>query len=171
MKVLLVPLVFAILASAVLCDVRLPDIIAGSMVLQQKQKVPIWGTADPGETITVSLGKQKKTAVADANGKWRIDLAPMNAGFVPLAMTIAGKNTITLNDILVGEVWLVAGQSNMQRLLRETANGDAVQAAANHPNIRLFNASREVAFKKKAGKLGEWAACTPESVAEFSAAV
>jgi sialate O-acetylesterase len=85
-------------------------------------------------------------------------------------MTIAGKNTIVLNDILVGEVWLVTGQSNMQRLLRETDNGEAVQAAANHPNIRLLNVSREVAFKKRAGKLAEWAACTPESVKEFSAA-
>ena len=64
-------------------------------------------------------------------------------------MTITGKNTIQLNDILIGEVWLVAGQSNMQRLLRETANGDAVQAGANHPDIRLFNVRREVGFKKR----------------------
>ena len=116
------------------------------------------------------LFRSKRTAVADASGKWRVALSPMRASLTPQTMTITGKNTITLSDILVGEVWLVAGQSNMQRLLRETANGGAVQAAANHPNIRLFNASREVAFKKKAGKLGEWAACTPESVAEFSAA-
>ena len=170
MKVLLVPIVFVVCSSAVLSNVRLPDIIASSMVLQQKQKVPIWGTADPGETVTVSFGRQKRTAVADASGKWRVALSPMRASLTPQTMTITGKNTITLSDILVGEVWLVAGQSNMQRLLRETANRGAVQAAANHPNIRLFNASREVAFKKKAGKLGEWAACTPESVAEFSAA-
>lgn len=170
MKVLLVPIVFVVCSSAVLSNVRLPDIIASSMVLQQKQKVPIWGTADPGEAVTVSFGRQKRTAVADASGKWRVALSPMRASLTPQTMTITGKNTITLSDILVGEVWLVAGQSNMQRLLRETANGGAVQAAANHPNIRLFNASREVAFKKKAGKLGEWAACTPESVAEFSAA-
>jgi sialate O-acetylesterase len=157
-------------AAAALGDVRLPDVIASSMVLQQKQKVPVWGTADPGETVTVTFGKQKRTAVADAAGKWRVDLSPMIASARPHTMTISGKNKIELSDILVGEVWLVAGQSNMQRLLRETANGEAVQAAANHPNIRLFNASREVAFKKKPGKLGEWAACTPESVAEFSAA-
>jgi sialate O-acetylesterase len=170
MKSSLIVFVVFVCTSAVLGDVRLPDVIGSSMVLQRKQKVPIWGTADPGETVTVTIAKQKRTAIAEANGKWRVDLAQMSSTFAPLTMTIAGKNTIELKDILVGEVWLLAGQSNMQRLLRETANGDAVQAAANRPSIRLFNVSREVGFKKKQGKLGEWTACTPQSVAEFSAA-
>jgi len=151
-------------------DVLLPDVIGNSMVLQQKQVIPIWGTADPGEAVTVTFGKSKKTAVADANGKWRVDLGKLNANSAPQTMSISGKNSIVLKDILVGEVWLVAGQSNMQRLLRETDNGETVQASANHPNIRLFNVSREVAFKKRSGKLANWAACTPESVKEFSAA-
>ena len=151
-------------------DVSLPDVIGNSMVLQQKQVIPIWGTADPGEAVTVTFGKSKKTAVADANGKWRVDLGKLTANSTPQTMSISGKNTIVLKDILVGEVWLVAGQSNMQRLLRETDNGETVQASANHPNIRLFNVSREVAFKKRSGKLADWAACTPESVKEFSAA-
>jgi sialate O-acetylesterase len=170
MKSILIPFVLLTFAAAALGEVRLPDVISSSMVLQQKQTVPIWGTADPGEAVTVTFGKQKKTAVADANGRWRVDLSPIPADLLPRTMTIAGKNTIQLTDILVGEVWLVAGQSNMQRLLRETANGDVVEAAASNPNIRLFNVSREVAFKKRPGKLGEWAACTPESVKEFSAA-
>ena len=151
-------------------DVTIPDVIGSSMVLQQKQIVPIWGTAEPGEAVTVAFGKVKKTIVADSAGKWRVNLGKFSANSSPQTMTIAGKNTIVLKDILIGEVWLVAGQSNMQRLLRETDNGDAVQAAANHPNIRLFNVSRQVAFKHAAGKLAEWAACTPESVKEFSAA-
>ena len=151
-------------------EVRLPDILGDSMVLQQKQIVPVFGWADAGETVTVTFGKQKKTVVADANGKWRVDLKNLEANFTPQTLTIEGKNKIELKNILVGEVWLVAGQSNMQRLLRETANGAEVQATANHPNIRLFNASRDVAFKKKQGKLGEWQPTTPESVAEFSAA-
>ena len=151
-------------------DVSLPDVIGNAMVLQQKQAIPIWGVAQPGEAVTVTLGRVNKTAVADANGRWHIDLDKLSANSSPQTMTIAGKNKIVLTDILVGEVWLVAGQSNMQRLLRETDNGEAVQAAANHPNIRLFNVSREVAFKKRSGKLGEWAACSPESVREFSAA-
>ena len=153
-----------------LADVSLPDVIASSMVLQQKQAVPIWGSAEPGEAVTVTFGRIKKTVVADANGKWRVDLGKLFANSSPQTITIGGKNTIVLKDILVGEVWLVAGQSNMQRLLRETDNGEAVQAAANDPNIRLFNVSRQVAFKHAQGKLAEWAACTPESVKEFSAA-
>jgi sialate O-acetylesterase len=164
---LLISLIGSVTARA---DVSLPDVIASSMVLQQKQAIPIWGAAEPGESVTVTFGKVKKTVVADASGRWRVDLGKFRANSSPQSMTIAGKNTIVLNDILVGEVWLVAGQSNMQRLLRETDNGEAVQAAANHPNIRLFNVSREVAFKHRTGKLAEWAACTPESVKEFSAA-
>src|SRR5436190_1669519 len=156
-KFVLATLSLFVLSAATRADVHLPDVIGSSMVLQQKQKVPIWGTADAGEKVTVTFGKKSKTAVADAGGKWRVDLDPMAATFEPQTMTIAGKNTVELKDILIGEVWLVAGQSNMQRLLRETANGDAVQAAATHPNIRLFNASREVALKRKQGRLGEWA--------------
>lgn len=172
MRLKIFPLIFVllILSGSGLADVRLPDVIGSSMVLQQKQKVPIWGWAEPGETVTIVFDKQRKTVVADASGKWRVDLGKLSASFTARTMTISGKNSIELKDILVGEVWLLAGQSNMQRLLRETANGDAVQAAANHPDIRLFNASREVAFKKRAGRLGEWAACTPGSVKEFSAA-
>jgi sialate O-acetylesterase len=157
-------------AFAARADVRLPDILGDSMVFQQNKRVPIWGTADAGETVTVGFQKQKLTVVADAAGQWRVDLKPLKADFTPQTLIIEGKNKIELKDILIGEVWLLAGQSNMQRLLRETANGEEVQSKANHPNIRLFNASREVAFKKKPGKLGEWAACTPESVREFSAA-
>ncbi len=140
------------------------------MVLQCKQVIPVWGWAEAGEAVTVKFGKQTKTVVADANGKWRVNLDKLNANFTPQTLTIAGRNKIELTDILVGEVWLVAGQSNMQRLLRETDNGEAVQAAANHPNIRLFNVSRQVAFKKQTGALGIWQATTPESIKEFSAA-
>lgn len=165
-------LAIAVLFPSVLvkAEVKLPDVIGSSMVLQQKMPVPIWGAAEPGEAVTVTFAGQKKTVVAGQDGKWRVDLGKLTASFTPQTMTIAGKNKIELRDILVGEVWLVAGQSNMQRLLRETDNGEAVQAAANHPNIRLFNASRDVAFKKKQGKLGAWAVCTPETVKEFSAA-
>jgi sialate O-acetylesterase len=170
MKGLVKVILLTTLCSVARADVHLPDVIGSSMVLQQKQAIPIWGTADPGETITVAFGSQKRSVVAAADGKWRVDLGKFTATFKPQTMTISGNNTIELRDILVGEVWLVSGQSNMQRLLRETAGGEAVQAAASHPDIRLFNASREVAFKRKQGKIGEWLACTPESVKEFSAA-
>lgn len=151
-------------------EVRLPDVLGSSMVLQQKQSLPVWGRAEPGEAVTVTFGKQKQTVVADAGGSWRVNLKPLTADFTPQTMTIAGTNTIELTDILVGEVWLVSGQSNMQWTLFQSNNGEAEVAAAAHPNIRLFNASREVAFKKREGKLGEWARCSPKSVKDFSGA-
>ena len=103
----------------------LPDVISDGMVLQQNQRAPIWGKADPGETVTVKFAGQSKTATAPANGNWLIKLDPIRANATPAAMVISGKNTIELKNILVGEVWLVAGQSNMERLLSETANGEA----------------------------------------------
>jgi sialate O-acetylesterase len=169
-KILGIILLLLVVAGSAFAYVRLPDVIGSSMVLQQKQKLPIWGWAEPGEAVTVSFAGKKKTVVAGADGKWRVDLDKLSASYTPWVMTISGKNTIELTDILIGEVWLLTGQSNMQLRLQETANGEQVRAAATHPNIRLFNASREVAFKRRAGKLGAWTACTPDSVKEFSAA-
>ena len=140
------------------------------MVLQREQRVRIWGKADPGESVTVSFDKQSKSTVADNDGKWSVRLNPLRAKATPSTLTIQGKNKIEFTDILVGEVWLVAGQSNMQRLLSETANGEAAIAAANYPLIRLFNVSRQVAFKHAPPPLAVWQACTPESVKPFSAA-
>ena len=151
-------------------NIVLPDVISDALVLQRERAVPIWGKADPGEVVTVRFAGQTKKATADQDGKWRVELNSLRASATPATMIIAGKNTIELKNILVGEVWLVAGQSNMQRLLSETANGEAAIAAADHPLIRLFNVSRQVAFKHKSGPLGIWQSCSPETVKEFSAA-
>jgi sialate O-acetylesterase len=168
----LVLLVLIILSSAALAraDVVLPDVLSNGMVLQRDHKVPIWGSADPGESVTIKFAGQTKQATADKDGKWIVYLNSLKANATPAKLTIEGKNKLELNDILVGEVWLVAGQSNMQRLLSETANGEAAIAAANHPQIRLFNVSRQVAFKHAKPPLAVWAACTPDSVKQFSAA-
>jgi sialate O-acetylesterase len=157
-------------AAAARANVTLPDVLSSGMVLQRERAVPVWGTADPGEEVSVRFAGQTKKTTAGADGSWRVYLNPMRASPTPAALTVAGKNTIELKDILVGEVWLVAGQSNMQRLLSETANGEAAIAAADHPLIRLFNVSRQVAFRHAPPPLGVWRACTPESVKEFSAA-
>src|SRR5690349_17604860 len=164
--------VFLILAGASTAHaiVSLPDVLRDGMVLQQNQKVPIWGKADPGETVVVKFAGRARTATASADGTWLVKLDPIPANATPATMIISGRNTIELKDILVGEVWLVAGQSNMQRLLSETANGEAAIAAANHPLIRLFNVSRQVAFKHANPPLARWQACSPQSVKEFSAA-
>src|SRR5882672_6518382 len=157
-------------ATAAHANIVLPDVIGSAMVLRRDSAVPIWGTADPGETVTVRFAGKTRSGTADKDGKWIIRLDAMPANATPGTMTIEGKNRIELKGILVGEVWLVAGQSNMQRLLSETANGDAAIASANHPLIRLFNVSRAVAFRHAPPPLGVWQACSPESVKPFSAA-
>jgi sialate O-acetylesterase len=157
-------------AVCVRANVSLPDVISEGMVLQQNQRVPVWGKADAGEPVTVRFAGQSKSTTASSDGEWLIKLDPMKANAVPATMTITGRNTIELKNILIGEVWLVAGQSNMQRLLSETANGDAAIAKADHPLIRLFNVSRQVAFKHAPPPLARWLACSPQSVKEFSAA-
>ena len=162
-------LVFAT-AAAARGNIFLPDVISDGMVLQQKQKVPIWGKADPGEAITVRFAGQSKKTIASADGNWIVKLDPVVANATPASMIIAGNNTIELKNILVGEVWLVAGQSNMQRRLSETADGEAASAAADHPLIRLFNVSRQVAFKHGPPPLARWLECSPQTVKEFSAA-
>lgn len=169
-KLLLILLLLSTSAITAAANVTLPHVISDSMVLQRDGAAPIWGKADPGESVTVKFGTQSKTAVAGADGKWIIRLSPMRANSTPQTMVIEGRNRIELKDILVGEVWLVSGQSNMQRLLSETANGEQAIAGATHPLIRLFNVSRQVAFKHAQPPLGVWRASTPESVKEFSAA-
>ena len=167
---LLVAFIVLSFAAVAQANVTLPDVIGSGMVLQRDQVVPIWGKADPGESVTVSFKGQIRNTTADADGRWLIRLQHLKATATPSVLIVQGHNKIELHDILVGEVWLVAGQSNMQRLLSETANGEQAIAAANHPTIRLFNVSRQVAFKHAQPPLGVWKACSPESVKEFSAA-
>jgi sialate O-acetylesterase len=161
-----------ILISALFChaDVTVPEILSDGMVLQRDHRVPVWGKADPGEIISVSFSVQSKKTQADQDGRWRVELDAMSANATPATLTIAGHNRIELKDVLVGEVWLCSGQSNMQLTLPQTNDGEAAIAAADHPAIRLFDVSREVAFKRKTGKLGSWQASSPESVRPFSAA-
>ena len=112
---LLLGVVLAVLmgAATAAADVKLPAVIGDNMVLQQGRQVAIWGTADAGEQVTVSLGEQKETATADSDGKWKVELGPLKQGG-PFEMTVAGKNTVTVHNVLVGEVWVCSGQSNME---------------------------------------------------------
>jgi len=169
-RLVLVFLAILLAVPAACANVTVPDVISNSMVLQHDQIVPIWGTADPGETVVVKFASQTQTAQAGADGKWQVTLKSMSASITPSTMTISGNNTITLDDVLVGEVWIVSGQSNMQFTLAESADGQAAIAAANDPAIRLFNISRKVAFQHESGPLALWQAVSPESVRGFSAA-
>ena len=151
-------------------DVTLPDVLSGSMVLQRGVRVPVWGSASPGEAVAVSFAGQTKRTTAGDDGRWRVWLDPLKANATPATLTVSGRNRVELKDVLVGEVWLVSGQSNMQFTLAETREAAAAIAGANHPNIRLFNVSRQVAFKHRPPPLATWRAATPESVKDFSAA-
>src|SRR5215472_11574601 len=165
-------IVVTVLLSSALCyaDVGLPDIIGSGMVLERDRRVPVWGKADPDEVVTVSFSGQVKKAKADQQGQWRVELDAMPANQTAATMTIAARNVIELTNVLVGEVWLCSGQSNMQLTLPETNDGEAAITGADHPAIRLFDVSREVAFKRKTGKLGSWQVSSPESVRPFPAA-
>jgi sialate O-acetylesterase len=166
--VVLLSVAIALAAAAVRADVRLPKIIGDHMVLQQDVPVPIWGWADAGEKVTVTLGKRQATATADGNGKWMVKLDALEAGG-PHEMTIRGNNAITLSDVLVGEVWVASGQSNMQFSVAGSLNAQEEIAAARYPRIRLFTVARKTADQPQDDCEGSWAACTPETVPGFSA--
>ncbi len=149
-------------------DVRLPNVIGDQMVLQQGKPVPIWGWADAGEKVTVTVGESKAAATAGEDGKWMVKLDAMESGG-PCQMTVQGNNTITLEDILIGEVWVCSGQSNMQWPVSASNNPQEEIAAADFPNLRLFTVARKVAEKPMDDCEGSWTACSPQTVPGFSA--
>src|SRR5215813_5536467 len=122
------------LAPASRADVKLPTVLGSHMVLQRDKPLPIWGTADPGEEVTVEFAGQTKSTKADDQGKWKVDLEPVKADGKAHELTVKGKNTIKLEDVLIGEVWVGSGQSNMEWWLASTQKAKEAIAAAKHPN-------------------------------------
>ena len=159
----------ACLTSTSWADVKLPSIFGDHMVLQQNSKLLVWGSADPGETVTVSTAGQKAAATAGPDGKWMVQLEAIQATDQPIELTVAGKNTLTLKDVLVGDVWVCSGQSNMERPLSYAHNAAAEMPQANDPQIRLFKVAPKVAFEPQPTCTGKWELCTPESAKGFSA--
>ena len=154
--------------SMAVADVTLPTMFSDHMVLQCDIKLPVWGWADPGEAVTVTLGDQTKSTKASAKGEWSVALAALKAGG-PHQLTVKGANTIEIADVLVGEVWLCSGQSNMAMSVSRSANFPAEQAAAQHPKLRMFTVNRETAETPQARCKGSWQVCSPETVGGFSA--
>lgn len=111
-------------------------------VLQLEKFVPVWGTASPSESVTITFRGQKQSTVASPDGQWRVDLAPMKFTTEGADLTISGKNTVTVRDLVVGEVWLCSGQSNMEFPLSSSAGGGPEAAAANFPLLRQFKVKR-----------------------------
>jgi sialate O-acetylesterase len=153
-------------------DVQLPNVIGSNMVLQRDLPAPIWGWADKGEEVSVSFGGESKSAKADSNGKWMIKLSALKANAKPAKMKIEGKNKITLENILVGEVWICSGQSNMEWRLSGTTNAKEEVAASDHPLIRLFDVPGHKVSPLPKDRLAvptEWKVCDPKSSGGFSA--
>ncbi|MBL9127379.1 MAG: 9-O-acetylesterase [Verrucomicrobiales bacterium] len=155
-------------------DVRLPRVFGDHMVLQQEKPVKLWGWAAPGEKIEIRLGEDTVATTATQAGEWKAELPARRAGG-PLVLTVAGSNTVRFEDVLVGEVWLCSGQSNMEMGVRMCANGADEAAAANYPAIRLLMVPNRWSPEPQTDLDATWKPCSPESVGEggwggFSAA-
>ncbi len=152
-------------------EIRLPSVISDNMVLQQQQNVPIWGWAEPGEKVTVTFENNRVSGRAGHNGEWRVFLAPMEACAEPATMTVSGErgSQVTVNNVLVGEVWLGSGQSNMEWPLRNSLDGGTFVAEATMPDIRLLKVPHGAAAVPVADVEVQWKECTPDSAKDFSA--
>jgi len=159
----------ALFPSLAKADVKLPHIFGSHMVLQREQPLPVWGWADPGEKVSVQLGDQAAvTTVSNQAGEWRVNLPKMAAGG-PLTLKITGQNTIVLEDVLIGEVWLSSGQSNMEWPVAASLNPEQEYAAADHPNIRHIKVPKSTASAPAKDFQGEWQVCNPQTVGSFTA--
>ena len=170
-NILAVILLIVFFAGTAFCDVRLPAIIGNNMVLQQQSNVNIWGWADAGEKVTVNVSWQQLSGVstiADEDGKWKVKVNTPKAGG-PYTLHIKGNNEIRLQNILIGEVWICSGQSNMQWSVKRSSNAEEGIAAADLPQIRLFEVKREIADQPKDDCSGKWVQCSSETVQDFSA--
>lgn len=150
-------------------DVSLPAIFSDHMLLQQDRAVPVWGWADAGEKVSVSLAGQTKTTEAGADGTWKVQLDKLAASSQPQTLRVHGKNALAVEDVLVGEVWLCSGQSNMAMSVSAAQDFQREQAAARWPQIRMFKETSSGAPAPQHVCHGRWEVCTPESVGGFSA--
>src|SRR5262245_23756503 len=177
-------LIFAVLALACPCaaraDVKPHPLFSDYMVLQRDVLIPVWGTAEPGEQVSVAIKGDKgssrsPTVAANADGTWKVQMPKLSAGG-PYELTIKGKNTVTIKDVLIGEVWVCSGQSNMEWPLNLTFERDKAIAAANYPMVRLFTVQKTTAASPQTTvpvnsrmRVGMWQECKPETVPTFSA--
>jgi len=130
-------ILFLLLTSA-RADVRMSAIFGDHMVLQEKTKLPVWGWASPGEEITVTFKGQKKTAAAAANGTWRVDMSKIDPASEAGTLTVTGNNILTFKDVLVGDVWVASGQSNVEFGIQSDSRGKEAITKATDSNIRFF---------------------------------
>lgn len=165
-SILFIFLIISVLTNA---NVKMPLLFSDGMVLQRNKAIPIWGFADANEKIEVHFNKQIQKTTADKNGKWTLNLNSEKAGG-PFELIIIGKNKITIKNVLVGEVWICSGQSNMEFRVSKTINAEKEIAASNYPMIRHFGVAQDLSGKPKDDlKAGKWEAANKETVGNFTA--
>jgi sialate O-acetylesterase len=158
------------IGSPALADVTVPTIFGDNMVLQRDVELPVWGQADAGEKITVTMCGKTATAAADKDGAWAVKLPAMKCTpkQTGLTMTIKGANTITLKNILIGEVWVGSGQSNMEWSLSRSTGGKEAIAKADLPNIRLYHVPKTQSKTPNKDIKAAWKVCSPKTCDRFS---
>ncbi|WP_029906906.1 sialate O-acetylesterase [Prevotella sp. 10(H)] len=160
---------FSFTVPALYAEVKLPHIFSDNMMFQRDKPINVWGWADKNESVEISFMDQKKKVKADKNGKWTVTLSPVAYGG-PYTMDVKGKNnSITLKNILVGEVWLCSGQSNMEWQVKSTMNAKEEISTADYPQIRSFNVVKDMSMRPKDDLNGTWEVCSPETVGDFTA--
>ncbi|RYG28155.1 MAG: hypothetical protein EOO01_40225, partial [Chitinophagaceae bacterium] len=160
--------IFSLTVSA---DVKLPSLFSDNMVLQRDQAIPVWGWAAPGEKITVQINEETKKVTAGKDGKWMIKLPAMKAGG-PFQLVVTAKNTITIKNVLIGEVWLCSGQSNMEMPIEgwgKINNYEQEIKDAKYPLIRQFNVSKSINANPQDEVKGDWMICEPANAGNFIA--
>ncbi|WP_428389948.1 sialate O-acetylesterase [Mucisphaera sp.] len=168
LRLLLTWLCLLALPTQAMADLWMPAIFGDHMVLQAEKEAAVWGKADPGQTVVLSIAGQRVAAATDDDGRWFARL-PVIDRHGPHTLTIqAGSDRREFEDVLIGEVWLCSGQSNMDWRMHRMPEGEV--EAADHPQIRLFRVERNASFEPVEDVEGQWEICTPESVEDFSAA-
>src|SRR5258708_3706226 len=158
--------IMLILPHSLRADVRLPAIFTEHVVLMKAESVPVWGKADAGEHVHVTLGGKTVEADADDTGRWKVSLNLKDSAPGPFEMTVEGKNRIVIPDVVVGEVWLASGQSNMELPLRVTADADAEIAKSANPLLRQFAVKKTGTNKPMEDCYGQWTVAGPTTSGE-----
>lgn len=166
---LLLLTLFLGLAQTCLADPSLPTLFTDHMVLQRGQEIRVWGNADPAERISIDLGGRSTTVSADRDGTWNAQLPPFSAGG-PFTLVVRGKKEIVIRDVMIGEVWIASGQSNMTFSLDGAENAATEVPKADYPQIRLFTVPRRIALDPQRNtRAAHWEVCTPDTAKSFSA--
>ena len=162
-------LLFTLFAPAMSrAETTLPNVFSDHMVLQRNLQNPVWGWDEPGTQVTVKIGDQSHTAKAGQDGQWQVKLDAMDVGD-PLTLSVSGSSQVEIKDVLVGEVWVCSGQSNMQWTVSNSNDPDLERLTANYPEIRLITVPNRASQDSEKNFDGQWVHCSPETVNDFSA--